>query len=329
MSKAKEKPYVGIDLGGTNIFAAVIAPNGDILGEAKKRTKAALGADLVTARIARVVEQALKKAGLKKKKVGGIGIGIPGPIDPDTGIVHRCVNLGKSWDEYPLVANLQDMIGMPVTIDNDVNVGAVGEYAYGAGRGSEHMLALFVGTGLGGGLILNGKLFSGTRYSAAEAGHMVILADGPMCGCGEVGHAEALASRTAMERFIREDIRAGKPTIIPTLMGDKIDGIMTSGIIGRAYDAGDEVTMNAVAKAQYYLGLLISSCVNLLDPEVIVVGGGVVERMGEEYLDPVRPIAQQHYVNKSDMDKVRIVAATLGDYSGAMGAAVLAKQRLG
>jgi len=326
------KAYVGVDLGGTSIFAAVVSTKGKkskVLGKAKSKTNAELGAAGVTARIAETVDMAIGRAGLDKRHIGAVGVGVPGPIDPDSGLVFRCANLGPTWDGFTLGPTLSAQIGLPVTVDNDVNVGALGEYHYGAGRGSRDMLAIFVGTGIGGGLILNGKLRSGVRNSAGEVGHMVILADGPLCGCGERGHAEALASRTAMERDIRAGLDAGVPSIIPQLLQEQGRSILSAGIIGDAYDAGDALTIGVVQRAQYYLGILVSACVNLLDPEVVVLGGGVLERMGESYLGPVRQVAMQHYLNKSQLDHVRIVPAGLGDYPGALGAAILAKQRLG
>jgi glucokinase len=190
------------------------------------------------------------------------------------------------------------------------------------------MVAMFVGTGIGGGVILNGRLHSGFRYSAGEVGHMVIHAGAALCGCGEPGHAEALASRTAIEREIRAAIEAGRESIVPELLRASDRTVISASIIGEAHDRGDQVTIEVIERAQYYLGLLISACVNLLDPEAIVVGGGVLERMGDAYLEPVRRTAQQHYINKTEADRVRIVRASLGDYSGAIGAAVLAAQRL-
>jgi glucokinase len=324
--------YVGVDLGGTSIFAAVVDPNGKkstVLGKAKSKTNAELGATAVTARIAGTIDLAIGRAGLKRKRIRAIGVGVPGPIDPEIGLVFRCANLGPTWDNFALGPALSDQVNLPVTIDNDVNVGALGEYHYGAGRGTRDMLAIFVGTGIGGGLILGGKLRSGVRNSAGEVGHMVVLADGPLCGCGERGHAEALASRTAMERDIRAGLEAGEPSIIAQLLQDQGRSLISAGIIGDAYEAGDALTIRVVQQAQYYLGILISACVNLLDPEAVVVGGGVLERMGESYLEPVRQMAVQHYLNKSQLDHIRIVRAALGDYPGALGAAILAKERLG
>jgi len=324
---AKET-YVGVDLGGTNILAAVVDKKGRVLAEAKSKTEPERGAAGVTERIGETIAAAIKRAGMRKKNIGGVGIGVPGPVHPEAGLVVCCANLGPTWDRFPLRQTLAELTGLRVTVDNDVNVGALGEHTYGAGRGASDMLAIFVGTGIGGGIILDGKLRSGFRNSAGEVGHMVILTDGPVCGCGEKGHAEALASRTAMERDIRQALAAGRQTIIPRLMEETGHTLMSASVIGDAYDAGDELTREVVRRAQYYLGILIADCVNLLDPEVVVVGGGVLERMGEPYLEPVRRIAEQHYINKLDVSKIRLVPAALGDYSGVIGAAVLARQRL-
>lgn len=325
---AKEA-LVGVDLGGTNILAAVVDRKGRILGESKCRTEPSLGAQGVTQRMAETVLSAIKASGMRRKNIGGVGVGVPGPVHPDDGTVVRCANLGSTWDGYGLRDALREMVGLRITVDNDVNVGALGEHTYGAGRNAKDMLAIFVGTGIGGGLILDGKLRSGFRNSAGEVGHMVILADGPLCGCGGKGHAEALASRTAIERNIREALASGRESIVPQLMGDAGHAIMSASIIGDAFDAGDEVTREAVQRAQYYLGVLISDCVNLLDPEVVVVGGGVLERMGDAYLEPVRSTAVEQFINRLDADKVRIVRAALGDYSGVIGAAILARERFG
>jgi len=325
----KAQAVVGVDLGGTSLFAVVMNPkNGNILGEAKTKTHAGEGAMRVLERMARVVGKAIKRSDLPRESIAGVGVGVPGPVDPVSGVVVRLTNLGPTWDVFPLRERYGQLLNLPVTVDNDVNVGAVGEHTFGAGQGTKDMLAIFIGTGIGGGIILDGRLFSGHRNSAGEVGHMSLMDGGPVCGCGEQGHAEALASRTAIERSIREQIASGHPSIVTELLEQKGRDDISSSIIGAAYESGDVVVINAVREAQHYLGLLIGACVNLLDPEVVVVGGGVLERMGEEYLKPVRGIAQQHYINKVDKDSVRIVVASLGDYSGAMGAAELAYRRL-
>ena len=322
-----ERIAVGVDLGGTSLLAAAVADDGRVLGRAKRKTRAERGAKEIIKRLEESIREALAAASLGPEDAAAVGVGVPGPLDPSTGLVHCCPNLGPSWDNLPLADLLGEALGMPVSVENDVNVGAVGEYTYGAGHGARDMLAIFVGTGIGGGLILDGSLRQGARFSAGEVGHMVVQAGGPAGGCGQRGHAEALASRTAIERDVRAAIRGGRPSVVSELMDLDNGRLMTAGIIAKAVQQEDAVVIEAMRDAQHYLGLLMSACVNLLDPEVIVVGGGLTERMGDAYLEPVRAVARQHYVNQSDAERVRIVQAALGDLSGAIGAAVVARQR--
>jgi glucokinase len=189
------------------------------------------------------------------------------------------------------------------------------------------MLGIFVGTGIGGGLILDGKLRSGFRHAAGEVGHMVIMAGGPVCGCGRRGCLEALASRTAIERDIRLGLEAGRESMIPKLTrGGKTR--LTSGILAKAYRRGDPLVTEVLGRAQWYLGLMTASLVNFIDPEMVVFGGGVVEALDEAFLEPIRVTARQYYMQRTDADKVRIVPAELGDHAAALGAAVLVEQKL-
>jgi len=327
--QAERELAVGVDLGGTSLYAAVVdVETGVRLGEEKAKSRAELGADAVTGRVVRVIKQAILAADVKKQQIIGVGVGVPGPVLSDQGLVLSLTNMGPTWNHYPLGARLTQALGLRVIIDNDVNVGAVGEHRFGAGRGTQDMIAMFVGTGLGGGIILNGRLYTGYRGSAGEVGHMILHAEGVMCGCGERGHAEAYASRTGIEKAIMSAIEAGEPSIIPDLLKAHKRTMLTSAVLEEALEQGDQVTLRAIEQAQRYLGYLIASCINLLDPEAVVIGGGMVERMGEAYVAPAREIARQHLLNKNDMDRVRIVAAELGDASGAVGAAILAHQRL-
>jgi glucokinase len=187
------------------------------------------------------------------------------------------------------------------------------------------MVGVFIGTGVGGGLILDGKLRSGFRHAAAEVGHMIVLADGPVCGCGKRGCLESVASRTAIERDLRLGLAAGRASLLPELMGD--EGRLTSGVLAEAVQRGDPLVTEVIARAQWYVGLLIASIVNMIDPEMIVMGGGVVEALGAGFLDPVRVTARQYYIQQAGADKVRIVPAQLGDYAVVLGAAALVRQR--
>ena len=329
MSNKRPRYCVGLDLGGTSVFAAAVdAKKQKVLGTAKGKTHAEGGADAVVEGLARTALDAMEAAGLTPQGIDALGVGVPGPIIPEEGVVVRCANLGPSWDGYPLTQRLSALLPVPIVLDNDVNVGAVGEHVFGAGAGVDDLVAIFVGTGVGGGIILGGRLRVGPHNSAGEIGHMVILDGGPLCGCGQAGHAEALCSRSAIERQIIETVETGRLSRAMELWRQSGKETMSSGIIGDAYDEGDEITREAVARAQYYLGILIANCVNTLDPEMVVVGGGMLERFGEAYLGPVREAATRHYLNPVSVKATRIVPASLGDRSGAVGAAILATQRL-
>jgi glucokinase len=317
---------VGMDMGGTKILAAVVDAEGQILAEAKLKTGAREGPDAIIERMAEAARQAVHKAEVHWQQVRGVGVGAPGPLDPIHGIVHRAPNL-PGWQEVPLGPRLSDMLGVPVFLENDVNLGTLGEHALGAGQGTRDLIGVFVGTGVGGGLILDGRLRSGYRHVAAEVGHMIVLADGPVCGCGKRGCLESVASRTAIDRDIRLGLAAGRESLIPKLTNNRQR--LTSGVLAKAWRKGDPLVTEVLGRAQWYLGLLTASLVNLIDPEMIVFGGGVIEALGEEFLAPIRVTARQYFIQQEDAEQVRIVAARLGDHAGVLGAAILAHRRSG
>jgi glucokinase len=316
---------VGMDLGGTKILAAVVDADGRVVSEAKVKTQPEKGPDAVIERMAQAAQEAVQKLKLDWDAVRGIGVGAPGPVDPDAGVVHQTPNL-PGWEEVPLASQLAKSLGVPIFLENDVNLGTLGEHVLGAGRGTKDMVGIFVGTGTGGGLILDGKLRSGYRHAAAEIGHMILLADGPVCGCGKRGCVEALASRTAIERDIWAGIAAGRRSLIPELTGGDARQL-TSGVLAQAMREGDPLVLEVMARTQWYLGLLTASIVNLIDPEMIVFGGGLLEALGDEFLSPIRVTARQYFLQQAGVDKVRIVAAKLGDHAGVLGAAALARQK--
>ncbi len=323
--KAHAAPYtLGVDLGGTKILAAVVDRQGRIAAEAKFKTRAKEGPKTVIQRIADAARQAVRQAEIDWQDVQGLGIGAPGPLDPREGVVLHAPNL-PGWENVPLGPKLAKALGVPVFLGNDVNLGTLGEHALGAGQGTRDMVGIFVGTGVGGGLILDGELRTGHRHAAAEIGHMTILADGPVCGCGKRGCLEAVASRTAMERDIRLGIAAGRKTGADKLLKEK--GRLSSNVLAKALDQDDPLVTEVMGRAQWYLGLHAASVVNLIDPEMIVYGGGVVEALGDEFLEPIRVTARQYFIQQTDADRVQIVPAKLGDYAGVLGAAVLARQQ--
>ncbi|MCL7453153.1 MAG: ROK family protein [Anaerolineae bacterium] len=324
--KTDRAPYViGMDLGGTKILAAVVDGDGRIKAEAKLKTRAGEGPGAVVQRMEEAARQAAQQARVKWSAVKGVGIGVPGPVDPEAGIVHHTPNL-QGWEDVPLGPQLSKALGVPVYLENDVNLGTLGEHALGAGRGTRDMVGIFVGTGVGGGLILDGQLRQGFRQAAAEVGHMIVMAGGPVCGCGQRGCLEALASRTAMERDIRIGLAAGRESLIPKLAG-KGPNSLTSGVLAKALRRKDPLVTEVVGRAQWYLGLMTGSIVNMIDPEMVVFGGGVVEALGDSFVAPIRVTARQHFIQRTGVESVRIVASQLGDHAAVLGAAVLVRQQ--
>jgi glucokinase len=321
---ANDAYVVGVDLGGTKILAAVVDADGQIISESKAATKANQGADQVIERIARCVRDALERAGLETSQIQAIGVGSPGPLDPDTGVIIYTPNL--KWKNVPLKAKLEEHLGIPTFVDNDVNVGTLGESVFGAGKGVKNLVGIFVGTGIGGGVILDGKLFHGVSKNAGEVGHIIVKANGPRCGCGNRGCLEGVASRTAIARDIRKAIKKGKKSILPKLNGGNLD-MIRSRALAKAVERGDKLAVKIMKRAEKYLGLGVVSIVHLLNPEMVVLGGGVVEAMGDEMVARVRDIAAK-YALPNTMNGVQIVPAKLGDHAGVIGAAVLARQRL-
>ena len=317
---------IGVDMGGTKILSAVIDAEGNILGTAKVSTKAGRGAVAVIDRISNCIRQAVEESGVAAESIQAVGIGAPGPLDPATGVVIFAPNLG--WRDVPLKAELEARVGFPTFVDNDVNVGTLGEHAFGAGRGIDNIVGIFVGTGIGGGIILQGELFHGASKTAGEIGHIIVKAGGPRCGCGTRGCLEAIASRTAMTKQFRKAIlKKEKESVLSELTGGDL-GAIRSGVLAKAVRLNDKLTLKVLKKVTKYLGIGIGSIVNFLNPEMIVLGGGVVEALDDTFLDDIRA-ATEKYSLPNTLDGVQIVRAELGDNSGILGAAALARQRSG
>jgi glucokinase len=321
--------FVGVDLGGTSMRAGVVAKDGTLLAMAKRKTHPELGATKVVERLAETIERAMQDADVKRRQVGGIGVGVPGPIDTARGVVRVAVNLGRDWNNLPLADKLRERLGLPTYVDNDVRSGATGEFTHGAGKDVSDMVAVFVGTGIGGGIILGGELRSGFRGGAGEVGHTVVAADNGVVGkTGQPGTVEPLASRTGMEREVRELVAQGRQSVVPELIQSVGGGRLTSSVIYEALKQEDKVMQAVLADAQRYLGLLAANIVNTLDPEMIVFGGGVTERLGQRFITPIREVAYANFINKQNARLVKIVPAALKDASGVVGAAVLARRNL-
>lgn len=316
---------VGVDMGGTKILSAVVDAEGNILSTAKVPTQAKDGTSIVIDRIADSVEEAIQKSSVPDDTIQAVGIGAPGPLDPETGIVIFAPNLG--WKNVPLKTELEARVGFPTFVDNDVNVGTLGEHTFGAGKGIQNLVGIFVGTGIGGGIILNGELFHGASKTAGEIGHIIVKADGPKCGCGRRGCLEALASRTAMTKaFQKAILKKGKKSILKNLTDGDLEQIR-SGILAKAVQSKDKLTLKVFKETTKYLGVGIGSIVNFLNPEMIVLGGGVVEALDDKFINDIRKAAKK-YALPDTLKGVQIVRAQLGDDAGVLGAAALARQRL-
>ena len=320
----KKKYVVGLDIGGTKIIAGVIDKNGKIYGTAKNKTLAHEGFDASMTRIIAVIQKAIENAGITLDQIDAIGVGSPGPLDIRQGIVIETPNLG--WKNAPLKARIETAFGKPVKVDNDVNTGLLGESVFEAGKGVTDVIGLFVGTGLGGGIIVNGSLLHGFNQNAGELGHVVIKANGARCGCGYKGHLEAYVSKTAIERRIRKAIAKGKPCSLTEKLADHV-GPVKSSWLAKAYDAGDPVVQKAIDRSARYLGYGLASFLNIFNPEMVILGGGVVEALQEKYVDHVIRVTQAN-VFPVAFQNVKIVPAALGDNSGLLGASVLAYQLL-
>ena len=315
---------VGVDMGGTKILSAVIDAEGNILGTAKVSTKADERTSVVIGRIAESIQKAINKSNVDKASIRAIGIGAPGPLDPETGVVIFAPNLG--WRDVPLKAELEARTGLPTFVDNDVNVGTLGEHAFGAAQGVQNVVGIFVGTGIGGGIILKGELFHGASKTAGEVGHIIVKAGGPRCGCGTRGCLEAIASRTAMAKQFRKAIeKDGKKSVLTKLTDGDLS-VIRSGVLVKAIRAKDKLTLKVFKKATKYLGIGVGSIVNFLNPDMIVLGGGVVEALDDTFIDNIRTYAEK-YALPDTLNGVQIVRAKLGDNSGILGAAALARQR--
>jgi glucokinase len=320
-----EDYVVGVDMGGTKILAAVIDSNGQIVSRLKVMTKAERGADDVIDRIASCISKSIEQAKLQQSRIRAIGVGAPGVVDPVSGKVIFAPNLG--WSNIALKGALENLLEIPVFVDNDVNLGTLGEQMLGAGRKAENLVGIFVGTGIGGGIILNGKLFYGANCTAGEIGHVILKPGGPKCSCGNRGCLEALASRTAISRQIRKAItQQGKKSVLPELNGGNLD-LVRSGALAKAVEKGDKVTTKAIQRAQHYLGIGVATVIGFVNPQVVVLGGGLIEAMGEDFVNGVYNVAAKLALPNA-MNGVEVVGAMLGDDAGAVGASVLARQNL-
>ena len=321
-----EELIAGIDLGGTKIQAALVDADGKIHASDRCKTLAEEGEDAVIGRIIELTDGLCRELGVSPKALRAIAVGVPGGVDDQAGIVDKAPNLG--WTKVPLARRLSEALGTPrVVLDNDVRVAVLGEWAYGVGRGSRTMIGIFIGTGVGGGLVIDGKLHTGARGVAGELGHMVLEPGGPRCSCGRRGCVEALTSRTAIERELRARSKQGDKSRALRIMKKEDRPRLTSSVVERALQEGDELLEEVLADVQSHLGQAIGNLINLIDPEVVVIGGGIAERLGDRFVAPIREAAWKQALVQRGREAIRIEATQLRETAAPLGAAYLARQR--
>jgi glucokinase len=314
-----EKYVVGIDLGGTKVYTALADSRGRLLAETRVKIGEARDPDDVISLIADTFHEVIRLAPVAGVIPEAVGIGSPGPLDPAAGVVYSSPNLG--WRDVPLGRKLEDTLGIPVLVENDANLAALGEYAFGAGRGARHMVYVTVSTGIGGGLILDGRIYRGISGGAGEVGHMVLEPDGPLCGCSRRGCLEALASGTAMANRARELAAAGRGGAILSRAGGNPAGITAVEVAGAAA-AGDAEAAAIISGAGKYLGMGMANVINLLNPERLVLGGGAMDAGGTLWDSMKKELSAR--TMRPALDNVSVVRAGLGGKSGLMGAVLLA-----
>lgn len=305
---------LSIDLGGTHLRAAVVDAKGQIVQAMRTRTHAEEGPDAVIARMAALGREVME-ASSRREHIVGVGVAAPGPVDLARGFVLYPPNL-PGWGAVPLAERLSQALDLPVWLGNDANLAALGEHRFGAGRGVAHMIYITVSTGIGGGIISDNRLVVGAHGMAAEVGHMPLVLEGPLCGCGHRGHLEALASGPSIAREAEAAVQRGWPTSLAELKRP----LRAEDVVAAAR-AGDQVARSILARAGEFLGRGMALLAHLFDPERFVIGGGV-SNAGELLLEPARQAARRH-VLPSYRDTFDVVQAELGDNAGLVGAAAL------
>ncbi|WP_123054759.1 ROK family protein [Clostridium sp. JN-1] len=310
----KDKYIVGIDLGGTKISGAAADSSGNIVSRYKTPTNSQKGSDEVFKNIKSVIDQVIEKSSLKISDIKSIGIGSPGPLDVKKGVILKSSNL--PFKNFELVKKLEDSYGIKTYLENDANAATIGEFMFGAGKGSKNMLYVTVSTGIGGGAVLDGKLYEGNTCNALEIGHMTVLPDGPKCNCGNYGCLEAAASGTAIKNQAVQAIKDGKDTSL-----SKYEKVTSFEVFKEAAN-GDEVSKNILDKSLGFLGIGIANLVTIFDPEIIVIGGGV-SKGGQIVFDKIKEVVEKRCF-ASMAKSCKIVKAGLGDDSGLVGAVATA-----
>jgi len=321
----QEKYIVSVDMGGTKILASVLNSKRGIIARQKKPTNINSGTKVYVKDVAEIVTKVVSSSKLKKGNIAAVCFGVPGSVNPKTGIIGFAPNLGIK--NYNMKSELEKLIPYPVLLENDVNLGALGIKNYGAGKKSVNMLAVFLGTGIGGGIILDGKIYRGFNFVAGEIGHMMVQKNGPKCGCGKKGCFEALASRTAIVKNIINDVKKlKKKSILSELI--RSNQRIKSGALRNAAIKKDKVVTKRITDACETIGDVLGSIANFMNFDMIVLGGGVIEAL-EDYMMPIIKKEFNNHVLDASAKGIKIVPSKLGDDAAIYGGLALAKEFLG
>jgi glucokinase len=316
-----DKFAVGVDFGGTKISAGVVNVNtGQLVSVGKKKTRQVSEQEDVLKRITAVIDEALLASEIDLKKISSIGIGAAGQVNRQKGILIDAANIGVQ--DLALAEPISAHYQIPTYLGNDVEVATLGEKNFGAGRDCSSFVCVFVGTGIGSGIVHNGELYLGSSGTAGEIGHMTLFPDGRPCGCGAFGCLETYASRTALAKCILSDLQRG----IDSVVRDKVDmtkGILRAKAIASAVEAGDELVIQNVVSCARYFGMGIASVVNFYNPQRFIIGGGLVDAV-DLYLEVAIKEAHRRAL-RTPSKKLDMVKAELGDYAGIIGAALLSR----
>jgi glucokinase len=311
---------IGVDLGGTNIVVSAMSLDGSrLFGAQSEPTMAAEGAEAVIARMARMVnatvDTTMQEAGVPKRAFLGVGIGAPGTVDRDKGLVLAAPNL--KWYDFPLVERMTELTGLPVKLDNDANCATYGEWWLGAARGGTNVIGVTIGTGVGGGIIIDRHVYHGSSDAAGEIGHITIDLNGRRCGCGNYGCLEAYASGSAIAERAREALQNDESSVLPSLVNGDVSKI-TAAVVYQAAGDGDALALEIVRDTAKYLGAGLANLLNVFNPDVVVIAGGVTQA-GEALFGPLRTEVRRRAF-KTVSDACRIVPGTLPGTAGVVGA---------
>ena len=318
-----ERNWIGFDHGGTKMHAIVCDRQFQIIARRKKKTRGHEGAEAGFQRICSIIDKLLEETQMRRDQIAGIGIGMPGPIEMTHGIVLEAPNLG--WKQVPLREWLEKQYDSPVAVCNDVDAGVFGEYRFGAAAGARTALGVFPGTGIGAGLIYEGKIFHGLKSSCFELGHVPVVPDGSPCGCGRRGCLETVASRLAISAEVAKAAYRGQAPHLLRVAGTDLANIR-SGALAEAIQEGDKIVEQILRDGARALGVVMAGVVNLVLPDVIVLGGGLVEALPKIFLEEVGEQIK-HRVMPAFVKSTDLRVAKLGDDAGALGCAAWVEQQ--